>query len=424
MPTQWNLDPYYRDRIHHWEEKRSQLIEAAEAFTAKDLPLKYLRQMAHFTTPASNFDMVKKAVESGSKATAKILDKLNISTNDLAEKIGVPVKIIEDQLNLTDDYQAPLVMVDGEDAQALRDDVVERGRENAIKVFREADWNRTLRFYRPSGLNLKYCIEDLSIVLTEAAKGYSPEEYPIDGIIWPKTEHPEQLAFICEILKEIEHGLGLEENQIKLQFLVESGWGCSQLPALVKTTVHRLAGIIWGIADYSADIGLPHIINDHPVCDWVRCTIINLAGAVGVPAIDNMTVNYPVANKDFSAEQNREMILDRLKECYDDAVHGQELGMDGKWVGHPAQLFMVRLAYRVALPEEEIANEVAKIEAYTKAVDAELGATIIKGVMSDRATDRHARNKLRMAIAIGHLDAKKGLEIGLITEAEAKQLLG
>ena len=42
--------------------------------------------------------------------------------------------------------------------------------------------------------------------------------------------------------------------------------------------------------------------------------------------------------------------------------------------------------------------------------------------MSDRATDRHARNKLRKAIAIGHLDAKKGLEIGLITKAEAASL--
>ena len=202
--------------------------------------------------------------------------------------------------------------------------------------------------------------------------------------MWPKTEHPEELALVCEILGEIEKKNGLKENQIKLEFLVESGWAASQLPLLVKASIHRLAGIIWGIADYSADIGLPHIINDHPVCDWVRMTIINLAGGIGVPSIDNMTVNYPVANAALSPADNKKLVLARMKEVYDDAVHGQQLGMDGKWVGHPLQLLCVRLAYRLAFTEEEYKAELSKIEAYTKAVDAQVGATIIDGVMSDR----------------------------------------
>jgi hypothetical protein len=42
--------------------------------------------------------------------------------------------------------------------------------------------------------------------------------------------------------------------------------------------------------------------------------------------------------------------------------------------------------------------------------------------MSDRATDRHARNKLRKAIALELLDAKKGLELGLISEQELKEI--
>jgi citrate lyase beta subunit len=105
-------------------------------------------------------------------------------------------------------------------------------------------------------------------------------------------------------------------------------------------------------------------------------------------------------------------------------VHGQRLGMDGKWVGHPLQLLCVRLAYRLAFTEEEFKTELSKIEAYTKAVDAQVGATIIDGVMSDRATDRHARWKLRKAIARGHVGTAKGLELGLITKEEAAQLGG
>jgi citrate lyase beta subunit len=416
----WNLDAYSA-LLPLWDARRSALLETRKTLTA-DLPLKFYRQQAHFTTPASNLEMVTKAVEKGSAAAPKVLEKLGISIAEVADTLKVADKEIERELNA--DPQSPFVMVDGEDAQALRDDVVQRGRENAIKVFREAKWGRTLRFYRPSGLSLDYCLRDILIVLNEAGKGLGPERFPIDGIVWPKTEHPEELALICEILGEIEKKNGLKENHIKLEFLVESGWAVSQLPLLVKASIHRLAGIIWGIADYSADIGLPDIINDHPVCDWVRMNIVNLAGGIGVPSIDNMTVNYPVANASLSNADNKKLVLSRMKEVYDDAVHGQKLGMDGKWVGHPLQLLCVRLAYRLAYSEEELRSELAKIEAYTKAVEAQVGATIIEGVMSDRATDRHARWKIRKAIARGQLPADKGLALGLITKEEAAQLGG
>jgi citrate lyase beta subunit len=416
----WNLDAY-ASLLSQWEARRHTLLHNRKDKTA-DLPLKFYRQQAHFTTPASNLEMVTKAIEKGSASAPKVLDKLGISVSELADTLRVSDKEVERELSA--DPQAPFVMVDGEDAQALRDDVVERGRENAIHVFRQAKWGKTLRFYRPSGLNLDYCLKDIVIVLTESAKGLPPEKFPIDGIVWPKTEHPEELAFVSEILGEIEKRLGLPDNHIKLEFLVESGWAAAQLPLLVKASIHRLAGIIWGIADYSADIGLPHIINDHPVCDWVRMTIVNLAGGIGVPSIDNMTVNYPVANASLSPADNKKLVLARLKEVYDDAVHGQKLGMDGKWVGHPLQLFCVRLAYRLAFTEDEFREELEKIEAYRKAVDAEVGATIIKGVMSDRATDRHARWKIRKAIARGHVATAKGLELGVISKEEAAQLAG
>ncbi len=417
--SNWDLKEF-NTHLLRWEERRQALREQSQKLRASNLPLKFLRQQSHFTTPASNYDMVLKAVEKGSSATRKILEKFDISTTQLAETLDISTAFLERELQR--DPGAPLVMVDGEDAQALRDDVVERGRANAIRIFKEANWGKTLRFYRPSGLNLDYSLKDILIVLTESAKGLPPEKFPIDGIIWPKAEHPEEIALIVEILGEIEHNLGLAENSIKMQFLVESGYGAAQLPSLVKAAIGRLAGLVWGIADYSADIGLPEIENGHPVCDWVRSNIINMAGAANVPAIDNMTVNYPVPNKDLSLAENRKLILDRTREVYLDAVHGRDLGMDGKWVGHPLQLFAVKLAYRLGLTEEDVKAEVDKIDAYTQAVDAEQGATIIKGVMSDRATDRHARLKLRKAVALGMLDAHKGVELGIVTQQEADEL--
>ena len=89
------------------------------------------------------------------------------------------------------------------------------------------------------------------------------------------------------------------------------------------------------------------------------------------------------------------------------------MGMLGKWVGHPAQLFAVLLAFDAAFSGEALEREAAKLEAYTESVEgAGKGATMIDGVMSDRATDRHARVVLRQAVAMGRFDADRALAAG------------
>ena len=416
--TTWDLSAY-ADLIEQAQAGRERLLRENASLKA-NLPVKYFRQQAHFTTPASEYAMADKAASRGFAAAPRILSRFQITYQDLADRLQIDPATIEQAL--AGDTHSPMVMIDGEDAQALRDDVVQRGRENAIKLFTESDWGSTLRFYRPSGLNLPYGVEDLVTVLTQVAQGRAPEDYPIDGIVYPKVEHPSELEWVCEILSGIERRLGLPENRIRLEFLVESGWALMNLPELTRQCVQRLAGIIFGIADYSADLLLPDISNDHPVCDLARAIIVNLAGAVEVPAIDNMTVNYPVADRSLSDAKNRARILDRLVEVYQDALHGLRLGMDGKWVGHPLQLFVVMLAYQSYLNQRDVEEELEKVEAYTRAVENELGATIIKGVMSDRATDRHARNKLRRALAIGRLDLARGRQAGLLTAEEEDQL--
>ena len=96
--------------------------------------------------------------------------------------------------------------------------------------------------------------------------------------------------------------------------------------------------------------------------------------------------------------------------------------MLGKWVGHPAQLFAVLLAYDAGLGEERLEAEAAKLASYAAAQADGRGATIIDGVMSDRATDRQARVLLRQAVAVGRFDPGRALELGVIDEAELAEL--
>ncbi len=68
-----------------------------------------------------------------------------------------------------------------------------------------------------------------------------------------------------------------------------------------------------------------------------------------------------------------------MRLVYDDAVRARDLGMLGKWVGHPAQLFAVLLAYEAGLTDEALEHEAAKLAAYDAAVADDQGATMIAG---------------------------------------------
>ena len=100
-----DLSPY-KDMLEKFQERRQELLAESDRLHAPGLPLKFLRQQAHFTTPASNYDMALKAVEKGSSATAKILEKFHISLAELSETLEVPVSTLEEELER--DFRSPL----------------------------------------------------------------------------------------------------------------------------------------------------------------------------------------------------------------------------------------------------------------------------------------------------------------------------
>jgi citrate lyase beta subunit len=398
-------------------------LRATLADRRADLPLRYWRQQAHLTTPAADAAMARKAVEGGTGSVPRILERLGLTGADLADRLGLPAALVE--ARLASPFRAPLVMLDGEDAIAPGDAMATRAMAVAADTFAEADWGDaegapSLRFYRPPGFNLDTTVRDLYTLLWRLReRGPVDGPFPLDGIVFPKVEHPEEVDLVNDLLQRAEGALGLPAGQMRVAYLIESGWSAAQLPEIARRAAPRLASLIFGIADFSADLGLPAIGNDHLLADWARAEIVAVAGAVGVPAIDGMTLDYPVADPALDAAANRVRWLDRMRLAYDDAVRARELGMLGKWVGHPAQLFAVLLAYEAALTDDALEHEAAKLEAYDAAVAADQGATMIAGVMSDRATDRHARVVLRQATALGRFDPARALALGVIAAVES-----
>ncbi len=418
--------PNLLQAISTGDERRRAVLDQLRRYQV-DLPLRFWRQEAHFTTPAADETMARKAVEGGTDPVARILERFDVTSRDLAARLEIDPERV-DRL-LAQPRRAPLVMLDGEDAQALREDVAAAGLSNAVTILTEADWAAggppILRFFRPPGFNLETAVRDLYTLLwrlAEPARGSTATPgatLPLDGIIFPKLEHPEEVDLLYELLDSAERQLGLPANQIRVGLLVESGWAASQLAEIGRRAAPRLCALIFGLADYSADLGLPRIAADHPLADWARAQIVAVAGALGVPAIDGMTLDYPVADPALDRERNRERFLDRMALVYRDALRAREFGMAGKWVGHPAQLFAVLLAFETGFEPAALEAEAAKLEAYRLAVEHEArGATIIDGAMSDRATDRHARAVLRRATALGRFDPDRSLALGVISPDE------
>jgi citrate lyase subunit beta/citryl-CoA lyase len=365
--------------------------------------------------------MARKAVEGGTSPMARIMERFGVGPNSLADRLGVDAALVERLL--AEPRRAPVVMLDAEDALALTEAAAEMGRQAAANVLTTADWSggspRSLRFYRPPGLKLETTASELYGLLWALAERSADGTIPLDGIVFPKVEHPEEVDLVHGMLTEAERSLGLPVGGIRVAYLIESGWAAAQLAEIATRAADRLCALVFGLADFSADLGLPSIANEHPIADWARAQIVDVAGAVGVPAIDGMTLDYPVADPALDAASNHARFLERMALVYRDAVRARDFGMLGKWVGHPAQLFAVLLAFESGLQPEDLEVEAAKLSAYHVAVNEHgKGATMIGGVMSDRATDRHARVVLRQATALGRFDAQRALALGVIDASE------
>ena len=177
---------------------------------------------------------------------------------------------------------------------------------------------------------------------------------------------------------------------------------------MVERAGQRLCGLIFGLVDYSADLGLSTLSYYHPVAEWARAEIVNAAGAAGVPAIDAMTVDYPVADPALDADANRTRFLDRMELAYRDAVHAREAGMAGKWVGHPAQLFASLGKRTVGHGDFAIAHSHGRCGMY--------GLKRLRGNMLSALSERFPA---RFAFAVGN-----GIQLFLVEVYQAQILHG
>jgi citrate lyase subunit beta/citryl-CoA lyase len=327
-----------------------------------DLEPKFLVQMAHLTTPAT----VGKYVETAATKSA-----------------------------------ANLVMLDLEDSIPRgNEELLRHGRDNVVNAVNDLDWGRRLRFFRPRGLALDPGHTDIIDVVSRCGK-------KLDGLVYPKTESAAEVVSIDHTLSSLEAAHGLPNGLIRIEVLIESANAEEQVFEIARAS-KRLVGLIFGAFDYWGSlrmVGVPYR-TDHPLVDHARARIVKAAASVGIPAIAEMTLNYPTKEK--SPEEQKAA----LDECRRDAEYAKEHGFRGKWTGIPPQ---TQIALEVLSMSDAVINEaIEAAKAFLEAEREGRGAVMIKGKMSDRATDRIYRVALKTAYALGRLDEKTAKELHIV----------
>jgi citrate lyase subunit beta/citryl-CoA lyase len=270
---------------------------------------------------------------------------------------------------------ADQVFLDLEDAVAPG--AKEEARDNIIQALREGDWQGKTRVVRVNDCTTQWTYRDVITVVEGAGDS-------LDCIMIPKVQYAGQVAFVDNLITQIEMVKGWEVGRIGLEIQIENAQGLVNAEAILAASP-RAETFIFGPGDMAAALHMPaltvgEIQPDYPGdhWHWVLFTILAHARNAGVQAIDG-----PYA-KIHDTEGYRTV-----------AVRSRVLGFDGKWVLHPSQIDIANEVYGIQQVEYEKAVDI--IQAYGVATGTDLrGAIMFGGEMIDEASRKIAEVTAKM----------------------------
>lgn len=196
----------------------------------------------------------------------------------------------------------------------------------------------------------------------------------LDSVVVAKTESPDDLQRAEALLSEAARAAG-RARPIGLQALIESARGLRDVNEIAKASP-LLESLILGPADMSVSLGFLSP-EEGPRWDFVRGAVLVAARAAGLQAIDGPY-----------------LLISDAEGLRASAGHARELGFDGKWALHPAQIEPLNELFSPT--PEETAWARAILDALAVASD---GAVLVDGEMIDEASRKRAEALLARAAA-------------------------
>jgi len=264
------------------------------------------------------------------------------------------------------------LVVDLEDSVAIS--AKDEARAIVASALGDPQWRGVRASVRVNAARTPWCHLD---VIAIASLPHAP-----GSIVVPKIESAGDLEFVERLLDGVE-AAAEQSRPMRVQALIETAAGVARLPEIVAAS-SRLDALILGYADLSASLGRAAGAQSQ-LESWraIQDAVLVAARAHGVSAIDGPYLGVAV-DEGFEAAAQR----------------ARDMGFDGKWAIHPAQVSALNELFTPG--REEIEHAEAVIDALEQA-DREggRGAVALDGQMLDEAVRIAALRVLARAAAAG-----------------------
>ena len=214
---------------------------------------------------------------------------------------------------------------------------------------------------RVNGLGTPWCHRDVVLLVERAGSA-------VQSFVLPKVERPGDVEWVDRLLGM----LGEPAAAIRLQALIETAAGLAAA-AEIAAACPRLDALILGYADLSASLGRVSGPAEVPE-QWLHAqeTVLTAARSALIQAIDGPYL----AIRDDEGLRRR-------------AEHARDLGFDGKWAIHPAQVPVLDDVFTPSAVEFDRA--VGVLDALEEAARGDgRGAVAFAGEMIDEASRKLA----------------------------------
>jgi citrate lyase subunit beta / citryl-CoA lyase len=296
--------------------------------------------------------------------------------------------------NAADPVKSPVdhVMADFEDACPY-EFKGEKSRKVMVEALNTLDFGGKVVTVRPNNIHSKFFKGDVEAIVLGAPNRFH-------GIMLPKTREPEEIRETSKLLDDLEKQARWK-YKIQIESLIETPH------ALIKayeiaTASERMCGLVFGIADFAANIGVREIVeHQNENFHYAKQSMVVAAKAAGLHAVDNVYLRL------WRKEDSPERVAELQRGLREKNIGAANLGMDGTWVIHPQQAQICNDCYTPNKEQVEEARRVVKL--YHEKGGGSM-ADPKSGEMIDEAT-----------IKIALMDLAKGAQAGMVSQVELKE---
>ena len=295
--------------------------------------------------------------------------------------------------NAADPVKAPVdhVMADFEDACPY-EFKGEKSRKTMVEALTTLDFGKKVVTVRPNNIHSPFFQGDMEAVMLGAPNRFH-------GIMLPKTRGPEEIKQVSQLLDDLEKRGGWK-YRVQIESLIETPHALVHAYN-IATASDRMCGLVFGIADFAANLGIREIVEDqHINFNYSKQAVVVAAKAAGLHAVDNVFIRIW---KNTDTPERIEQLKQQLRAKN---VASANLGMDGTWVIHPQQ---AEIANACFTPSAEQIEDARRVVALYHEKGGGSMADPKTGEMIDEAT-----------IKIALMDLAKGAQAGLVSDAELR----